>query len=490
VNVLAPSQTQTRRYGVIASLRYDITDGQTVRIGYTFDRGRHRQTGEINRLLPNGFPTDVFPVNDPIVGANGQILQKRDRLSYATLNQVSGQYRGQFLDDKLTVELGLTAKFFQRDLNQYCFSSSSSGFVECFGRDATLQGEIAALNPYSFNPTTNVVTGFAPPQKRTYRYKRALPSGGLTYRFADSASFFVNYSKGIQVPGTDNLYQAFFFPRDAAQANPVPETTDNFDAGLRYTTNKLQIQVGPWFTRFTNRLASAFDPDTQSTFYRNLGRVDKYGIDGSVSYKPIREVTLYVYGSYLKSQIKNNIVLGNCPTTLTAANTTSNCTVAGAPILAMTAGKRESGSPVYTLGGRAQAVLGPVTFGVQAKRTGPRYVNDQNLPNLQCTAALLNQICPTTAATPAGALFTGTRGFEYQVYSAKTPAYTQVDFDVRVGMEWAGMGKRTYLQLNLQNAFNEFYVGGFSGGATTQYSVPFAQIGSPRALVGTINFQF
>jgi iron complex outermembrane receptor protein len=156
----------------------------------------------------------------------------------------------------------------------------------------------------------------------------------------------------------------------------------------------------------------------------------------------------------------------------------------------MTAGKRESGSPVYTLGGRAQAVLGPVTFGVQAKRTGPRYVNDQNLPNLQCTAALLNQICPTTAATPAGALFTGTRGFEYQVYSAKTPAYTQVDFDVRVGMEWAGMGKRTYLQLNLQNAFNEFYVGGFSGGATTQYSVPFAQIGSPRALVGTINFQF
>jgi iron complex outermembrane receptor protein len=493
VNVLAASETQTRRYGVIASLRYDITEDQTIRVGYTFDRGRHRQTGEINRLQANGVPTDVFPVNNPIVASNGQILQKRDRLSYATLNQVSGQYRGSFLDRKLTVEVGLTAKFFQRDLTQYCFTSSASGFVECFGRNTTLQGEIAALNPYTFNTTTNAVTGYAPPQSRTYKYSRALPSAGLTYKFTSAASMFLNYSKGIQVPGTDNLYNAFYYPQSASQANPTPETTDNFDAGLRYVTSKLQIQVGPWYTRFTNRLASAFDPDTGSTFYRNLGRVDKYGIDGSLSYRPIPQVLIYVYGSYLKSEIKNNVVLGTC-----GVLTTTNCTTANAPIYALTAGKRESGSPTYTFGGRLQGTLGPVIIGVQAKRTGPRYLNDQNLPNLQCTAALVNAICPTAAATvpttytgitPTGG-YVGTRGFEYQVFPAMTPAYTQVDFDVRVNMDWAGMGKLTYFQLNVQNAFNEFYVGGFSGGSTSVYSVPFVQIGSPRAISGTINFQF
>ncbi|PTS81516.1 TonB-dependent receptor, partial [Sphingomonas sp. HMWF008] len=332
------------------------------------------------------------------------------------------------------------------------------------------------------------VTGWAPPQNRVYNYNRVLPSGGFTYKFADSFSLYANYSKGIQVPGTDNLYNAFYFPRNSPQANPAPETTDNFDLGLRYTTSKLQAQVGPWYTRFTNRLASAFDPDTQQTFYRNLGRVDKYGIDGSVTYRPIREITLYAYGSYLKSEIKDNIVLGYCPTTLTAANTTNNCTTAGAPIYALTAGKRESGAPVYTFGGRAQADVGPLEIGIQAKRTGPRYFNDQNLPNLQCTATLVNQVCPTAANTPTG--FTGTRGFQYQVAPAKTSAYTQVDIDARLSMAWAGLNDKTYLQLNVQNLFNNYYVGGFSGGSTTQFNVPFVQIGSPRAVVGTLNVAF
>ena len=167
------------------------------------------------------------------------ILQKRDRLSYAVLNQVSGQYRGQFLDNKLTVEIGLTAKFFKRDLTNYCFTSSSGGFVECFGRDATLQGQLAGFNPYSYTPAAGnvaaVVTGWAVPQNRVYNYKRVLPSGGLTFKFSPQSSVFVNYSKGIQVPGTDNLYNAFFFPRNAPQAkrrqsiaSVVPTTSFRF----------------------------------------------------------------------------------------------------------------------------------------------------------------------------------------------------------------------------------------------------------------------
>lgn len=486
VNVLAPSQTQTRRYGVIASLRYDIATGQTVRVGYTLDYGRHRQTGETGFLQLNGQPFDVFPVNDPIAAANGVVLQKRDRFSIATLHQGSAEYRGEFFDRKLVVNLGLTAKFFRRDLTNYCFTSSSGGFVECFGRDAALQGAIAGYNPYSFNATTNRVTGFAPPQNRVYNYKRVLPSGGFTYKLADAFSLYANYSKGIQVPGTDNLYNAFYFPRDSSQSNPSPETTDNFDLGVRYTTSKLQAQVGPWYTRFTNRLASSFDPDTQQTFYRNLGRVDKYGVDGSVTYRPIREITLYAYGSYLKSEIKDNVVLGTCTTT-----TTINCTTIGQPILALTAGKRESGAPVFTFGGRAQADVGPLQVGIQAKRTGPRYYNDQNLPNLQCTAALVNQLCPTLAnTTGTTTAFAGTRGFLYQVAPEKTSSYTQVDIDARLSMGWAGLNDKTYLQLNVQNLFNNYYVGGFSGGSTTQFSVPFVQIGSPRAIVGTLNVAF
>jgi iron complex outermembrane receptor protein len=490
VTLLAPSQTQTHRYGLIASLKYNIDDNNTFRVGFSYDRGKHRQTGEVGFLKTDGIPFDVFPVNNPIKDVLGNPLQKRDRLSYATLTQLSAEYRGQFLDDALTLSLGLRAPWFQRDLNQRCFTVQSNGNVACV--DPTQVAAYGAANPYSYTAasgtTPALVVGFAPPQQRTYKYNRLLPNVGLTYKFGDGFTTFLSYSRGIQVPGTDNLYQAMYFPRNAPQANPTPETSDNIDAGVRYTSSKIQATIGPWYSRFTNRLASAFDPDTQSTFYRNLGRVDKYGIDGSLSYKPIPEVLIYVYGSYLKSEIKNNVVLGNCPATLTTANTTNNCTTANAPIYALTAGKRESGAPVYSFGARLQGTLGPLVVAVQAKRTGPRYLNDQNLPNLQCTATLVNQICPTAAATPT--TYTGTRGFQYQVYPAKTPAYTTVDVDARLSLEWLGLNKTTYLQVNVQNVFNKYYVGGFSGGSTIVYNVPFVQLGSPRAFIGTINFQF
>jgi iron complex outermembrane receptor protein len=95
-----------------------------------------------------------------------------------------------------------------------------------------------------------------------------------------------------------------------------------------------------------------------------------------------------------------------------------------------------------------------------------------------------------TTAGYVGVTAAGVRGIQYQVFGAKTPAYTVVDFDARLSLEWAGLNKTTFLQLNLQNAFNQYYVGGFSGGATVNTSVPFVQIGSPRAFIATLNAQF
>src|SRR3546814_5616886 len=127
------------------------------------------------------------------------------------------------------------------------------------------------------------------------------------FRSTPVVSMFANYSKGLQVPGTDNLYNSFFFAPGTDAAHPNPETTDNFDAGVRYTSSKVQAQISGWYTIFNNRLASAYDPVTDRTIYRNLGRVDKYGIDGSIAYTPIPEVQLSVFGSYLKSKTKDNV---------------------------------------------------------------------------------------------------------------------------------------------------------------------------------------
>lgn len=485
-----PSQTTTRRYVVVSTLSYDLNDHHRLRVNYTFDRGRHRQTGEHVLLAPNGEPYDVFPVNQPVLDGAGNPIQKRDRLSYATLQQVSGEYRGEF--GGLTVVAGLTGKWFTRDLDQRCFTVAANGNVSCV--DPAQVAGYAAANPYTYfgagqttvggvarpagcTAAVTCVVGFAPPQKRTYNYNKLLPSLGLTYDFGD-LSLFANYNKQISVPGTDILYNAFYFPVGADQAKPLAEGTDSFDGGWRYRHGRLTAQLSGWYTAYKNRIATAYDPELDQVITRNLGDVTKWGFDGSIAYKPVPELLLYVFGSYLHSEIKDNLLIGNFDTDF-------NSTTALVPVYYQTAGKRESGAPVYTFGGRVQGTIGPVDIGIQAKRTGKRYVNDENLPVYQCF---------NTAGTGSGSVRNGTfcansssttgAGTLLKVYGATAPAYTLVDLDVRLNMEQWGLDK-TYLQLNVTNLFDQFYVGGF-GGSSNRFSVPNVQVGVPRAITGSL----
>ncbi len=495
VAVLAPSQTQTHRIGVIAGLRWEMDDNNTFRVAYTYDRARHRQTGEVGLLSYDGEPVNVFTDEVAQKDVNGSILQKRDRLSYAILHQISGEYRGEFMDDKLVVTAGLRAPFFKRNLTNYCFTSSASGFVECFGSNAAGVTAAQSLNPYSTstNATTGAITvsGWAPPQQRIYNYSKLLPNIGFVYDVTDNASVFGNFSQGLSVPGTDNLYQAFYFPVGTSRAKPAPETTDNFDLGFRFRSGTIQAQVSGFYNQFHNRLASAYDPELNQTIYRNLGDVKKYGIDGSVAFSPIPEFSVYVFGSVMKSEIKDNLVLGE------NAN--------GTPILAMTAGKREAGAPKYTFGVNARGSLGPVEIGITAKRTGERYIYDNNEAIFTGTYIAPGSLT-STGATPTAV------GSRTQVYSATAAAYWLVNLDARVKLEQLGLGK-SYLQLNVYNLFNQFYVGGFGGnafqnqtfcpatttsgtcngvgaGLSVYGNTPNVQIGAPRTVSGTLVFQF
>jgi iron complex outermembrane receptor protein len=474
VTLLAPSHTQTHRYGVIADLRWDINPSNTVRVGYTLDYGRHRQTGEVGYMQQNGSPVDVFPVNDPILDSNGYPVEKRDRLSYAILNQVSGEYRGIF--GPVTVNVGVRVPFFERKLDNYCFTTSASGFVDCFGQNATLNAAYEAAHPYSYDPTTHKVTGYSPPQKRDLKYNKLLPNIGAVYDATREISLFANYAKGLSVPGTDSLYNSFYFPLDTEEAKPKPETTDSFDGGVRYHNAQLQAQLSGWYTKFHNRLASAYDPVLDTTVYRNLGNVDKWGIDGSVGYSPMPALSLYVFGSWMRSKIHDNIQIGsfggitdcsNIPSTATIVDITRSC--------ALTEGKFESGVPKYSYGASVTGRAAGFEVNLSAKRTGPRYVYDNNLP--------------VYARQPIGTASI--------VYPASTPAYWLVNLEARYDLTRVlPQMNGTYLQLNVYNLLDSVYVGGFGGGLNqslsgTNYSYPpFVQIGAPRAIVGSISLGF
>ncbi|MDE1466197.1 TonB-dependent receptor [Aurantiacibacter sp. D1-12] len=416
-----PSQTRTDRYGIVANLIYDINSDHRVRVAYTLDHARHRQTGQITSMLPNGEISNVYAVDNALLDNRGEEVNKRDRLSFAILNQFSAEYAGNFGD--LTAVVGLRMPFFTRELNQNCYTTSVNGFVDCPapGQDLT---EYEAANPDHVAPTS-----------REYNYDRFLPSIGFTYALTDDLSAFGNYSRGISVPGTDPLYDSLYIA-DEDRAQPVPETTDSFDLGLRFQNGSVQAQLSGWYTRYDDRLASAFDPDARdgegAVVFRNLGRVDKYGLDGSFSIAPTDNTLLYIFGSISESDIQDDVQVGVDSATDT-------------PIFAATAGNAESGTPNFTIGGRGQVTFGPFDLGAQIKHTGQRWINDLN--------------------------------------EERAPSYTLVDLDLRWNIAELSNGTNAALQINVTNLFDEYYIG-FFGGSLDGFG--FAQIGAPRAASATL----
>ncbi len=466
VSILTPSQTRTHRVGVIAGLRWDINDDHILRASYTFDRANHRQTGETGLLQQDGEPFDVFPVNDELHDSVGFPMQKRDRQSYATLHQVSAEWIGSFMDDRLTVNVGARLPFFKRDLENYCVTSSSSGFVECSGQNPATDQEVIDLNP-----------SWQPPQRRVLKYDKFLPNVGAIFDVTNRISVFGSYAKGLSVPGTDALYDSFFFDEGTPQAKPNPEITDTFDAGVRYRSSKVQAQLSVWKTKFVDRLASAYDPETDQTIFRNLGRVDKWGIDGSVAYAPFKALTLYAWGSWKDVEIKENLQISDNYGITDCDAVVDRDSAAAIRSCAFTAGKQEAGSPKYTYGFSAMSTIGDLDLGITAKRTGPRYIFDNNARIYE----------PFTNPGPG----------QVAVFGATAPAYWLVNLDARYNLRKLIGLEKSYFAVNVYNLFDELYVGGFTAGlnqairSNGQYdNPPFAQIGAPRTISGTLSIEW
>ena len=461
-----PSITNTHRITVISSLVWRLDPNNTVRVAYTYDRAHHRQTGEYGRTDNNfNFVNPFFGRNGPpVLTANGTVAQNRDRTSIALLNQLSGQYIGKFFDQKLRVELGVRSPWFVRDLDQHCYTPLTSNFPLCVSNPTTLRPSSTAPNfvirPVNYDTTIATSSDLWAPFKAHYKYHKILPNVGFTYAVDGALSLFASYAKGLSAPRTDNLYRA-----------PVvtvrPETTDSFDLGARYITGRLQAQATFWKINYQNRIVTTFDPDLQISVDRNVGKVNSWGFDGGIGFKPIRQVNLIGLLSYNSSKLQEDLLVTNvtynsasppAATTLTPflyycspIPTTGSAKV---NICGRTKGKFVVETPEWQYGGRIEFDVKPVRMGIQAKHVGPRWATDVN--------------------------------------DVKVVGYTVVDADARLSLE-KFMGKKSYLQVNVTNLLNEHYFGNlstqinaFGAGAAAPRFTPV----STRSIVGTLAIGF
>lgn len=454
VRFYTPNNTNTHRYGLTSSLIWDITPDHRVRVAYTYDRAKHRQTGEWSYLEINGNPADPFSGRNAeqaqVFTADGFALQQRDRKSIALLNQISGQYIGKFFDDDLRVEVGIRRPFFKRELDTRCPIQARDGFAYCTSEPILARGSVVPPGPNNNFPifvevgdniaalpaSANPVYA---PFKADYKFGKILPNVGFTYRITDPISVFGSWAKGFSAPRTDNLYRA-------PEVDVDPEETNAFDLGARYTDNKVQAQATIWKISYENRIVTSFNPDLGISIDRNVGKVDSWGVDASVAVRPMRQLSLLALAAYIDTELKDNVQLG----TLAVGASCDDTPLPGA--CAPTKGKMVTETPHWQFGGRANLELGPVEFGIQGKWVGSRFATDTN--------------------------------------DVKVKGYTLIDLDARLNMGFlSDTLKETYFQFNVTNLFDKKYFGNIS----TQINAagnPNFSVGSPRTVLGTINVGF
>ncbi len=456
VLVYWPNTTNTRRYGVNTSLIWKFADSQSVRAAYTYDYARHRQTGQATGFDASGDPLNVFGGKDgygtPITLPDGSILRRRDRISFATLNQFAVEYRGRFLEDKLLVNLGLRAPYFKRQLNQFCYmrdtfnaycttqtpfvvTGTNDGggvpFVVFPSTNASQTGAGAVLTAaqlaafrVQFGPTAVPSALFGQPRKFVRKYDDVLPNVGVSYDLTDNMSVYASFAETLSAPRTDDLY-------DRNLVDPGPEKAKAYDLGWRYQSPKLIASVAAFYNDFHNRIERQFDEAAQIFFSVNVGDVRLKGFDGEIGYQPVDYLNFFASFSYVDSRIKSNFPNGT-----------------GGAILA-TAGNELYESP--KIQGAVLAswdVTDKLTAGIQGKFVGPRWTNLTN--------------------------------------TEKAPACSLWDLDVRYKIDGFGL-KNTYVQANVRNLFDERYLGDIT---TNTNGTGLFQPGYPREFIVSVHAEF
>jgi len=446
VRVHATNNTNTHRYGLNASLIWDLDDNHRLRAAYALDYGRHRQTGQYGRINRTN-PSDPRFVdwfagrndeNNRVVNLDGYELRTRDRLSIAELNQFSLEYRGQFMDDALTINIGVRAPFFSRDLNNYCYTQNSSSNVRCTTEVPTV---VAGTGGNVVFPGSS--TQYIEPYSRNVKYDDILPNVGASYRFGDGHSVYVNYAETLSAPRTDSLYGIRRFA-DGTVGNPTvqPESAQNFDLGYRYSAPTLVGTVSVFANNEENRIVSSFDDDLGQFVDRNVGSVERIGAEGSIGWSPLEALSLYASATWMQTEVQDDYV---------------NNTVGGVPQIVRSKGKELVETPEWMLSARVNYRLTDyLEAGIQAKYTGDRWVTDVN--------------------------------------DMKVDAFTTVDANVRLDLARFGY-EGTFIQVNADNLFDEQYYANLGTRAsatpgTPGYSQPFASVGAPRTISATLRVAF
>ncbi|OEZ62500.1 TonB-dependent receptor [Duganella sp. HH105] len=279
------SITRTQRPGASISVTHNWNNHQIL-AGFWYERATHRQTGPMEKVDNNGNTTDIWLRDGLVTRPDGSPYESRDWKSISTAFQGFIQDTATFIDDKLTVNVGLRTPHVKRDFTNYA-------------NEGTVQTSPNSGVTYRYNKT----------------YSTVLPQLGLRYRITNDDQLFASLAKNMKAPpnfvySTTNGNLSLINNIPTLLGDVRQETSMNLDMGYRHQTTAITTQATIFFSDFKDRQATAFDPSSQTSTLTNVGKVKNKGFEVEAGNTPVNGWSFYASLGYSSSEIKEDLQAG------------------------------------------------------------------------------------------------------------------------------------------------------------------------------------
>ncbi len=410
VMIYRGSVTETHRPGVNAKVSYTV-DNHRILGGVWFERAEHKQTAPATTVDNFGNIADLWLKNSAVLlkYADGSLYQNRDAMTISTGKSVFVQDTIDLADGKLQVTPSLSSRQIQRD-----FTNNAAG------------------------PGTPFSTfGAGADYKILKTYSEVLPSLSASYQFTPALQGFAGATKNFKAPGN---FEYFSLANGVTYTNGVgsytslapltvqQETSVNIDIGARYKHELFKGSVTAYRVAFKNRIASSFDPATNSSHDWNVGDSTVTGLEIELGTVPVNGLSAYASGGYTKSTMNSNMLQS-------------------ATGVYQTKGMQFPDTPKGMAALALQYASGPIMFNLSGKYTGKRFLT------------LVNDL--------------------------SVGGYTTVDFNAAYQMPSNGIFKSPLIRLNMSNITDKRYLLANSGSGST---IAIAAANNPQIYTGAPSF--
>ncbi|RKZ47496.1 MAG: hypothetical protein DRQ58_06570, partial [Gammaproteobacteria bacterium] len=129
---------------------------------------------------------------------------------------------------------------------------------------------------------------------------------GIKHFFTDSLSAFGNVGRSARFATVDELFQ--FNPLGAQEFSVIePQTAEHVDLGVEYEADNISGSISAYYMDIDNEIH--FDPTTFTNI--NLDPTERKGIETTVEFRPLPEVSIRGNYAYIDSEFDEGPFDGN-----------------------------------------------------------------------------------------------------------------------------------------------------------------------------------